>query len=171
MVEQWGEPGVATRFGTVADANHFTAIAPLADPDSEMVARLKQLAGREIYCVKTLMVRRRERAVSNHEVPLSASSFETRARALPRIRVEAGSLQWDRFLVCKDIIHAYAVIRYARESQIAFVYLLASHSRILTHCISPSCPAGLPTASRTGDRQDDMFTTNYFRRASPCPRS
>jgi arylformamidase len=46
MVEQWGEAGVVTRFGVVADANHFTAIAPLADPDSEMVARLKQLAGR-----------------------------------------------------------------------------------------------------------------------------
>jgi arylformamidase len=47
MVEQWGEAGVATRFGTAADANHFTAIAPLADPASEMVARLKQLAGRQ----------------------------------------------------------------------------------------------------------------------------
>jgi hypothetical protein len=31
---------------------------------------------------KNLMVRRRERALSNHEAPLSASSFETRARAL-----------------------------------------------------------------------------------------
>jgi arylformamidase len=28
----------------VADANHFTAIAPLADPDSPMVARLRLLA-------------------------------------------------------------------------------------------------------------------------------
>jgi arylformamidase len=46
IVEQWGRTGIPTRFGTVADANHFTAIAPLADPDSEMVARLKQLAGR-----------------------------------------------------------------------------------------------------------------------------
>jgi arylformamidase len=46
MVEAWGAAGVATRFGVVADANHFTAIAPLADPDSAMVARLKQLAGR-----------------------------------------------------------------------------------------------------------------------------
>jgi hypothetical protein len=26
------------------------------------------------------------------------------------MKVEAGSLQWDRFLACKDIIHAYAVI-------------------------------------------------------------
>jgi arylformamidase len=46
IVEQWGRAGVPTRFGTVPDANHFTAIAPLADPDSPMVMRLKQLAGR-----------------------------------------------------------------------------------------------------------------------------
>lgn len=46
IVEQWGVAGVATRFDTIADANHFTAIAPLADPASSMVARLKQLAGR-----------------------------------------------------------------------------------------------------------------------------
>jgi arylformamidase len=44
IVEQWGCAGVATRFGVVADANHFTAIAPLADPASPMVARLSQLA-------------------------------------------------------------------------------------------------------------------------------
>jgi len=44
IVEQWGSAGVATQFGVVADANHFTAIAPLADPASPMVARLKQLA-------------------------------------------------------------------------------------------------------------------------------
>jgi arylformamidase len=46
IVEAWGAAGVTTRFGTVAGANHFTAIAPLADPGSPMVARLKQLAGR-----------------------------------------------------------------------------------------------------------------------------
>ncbi|MGA7807333.1 alpha/beta hydrolase [Bradyrhizobium sp.] len=45
IVERWGKAGVATRFGTVADANHFTAIAPLADPESAMVQRLKELAG------------------------------------------------------------------------------------------------------------------------------
>ena len=44
IVEQWGRVGVATRFGVVADANHFTAIAPLTDPASPMVARLEQLA-------------------------------------------------------------------------------------------------------------------------------
>jgi arylformamidase len=46
IVETWGAAGVATAFGTVAGANHFTALAPLADPDSEMVKRLKQLARR-----------------------------------------------------------------------------------------------------------------------------
>src|SRR6202011_5846174 len=45
-VEQWGRAGIPTRFGTVTDANHFTAIAPLADPGSPMVVQLKQLAGR-----------------------------------------------------------------------------------------------------------------------------
>ena len=43
ITEAWGR-GIATRFGTVPDANHFTAIAPLADPDSPMVLRLKELA-------------------------------------------------------------------------------------------------------------------------------
>ena len=46
IVDAWGATGPATRFGTVPGANHITAIAPLADPDSPMVARLKQLAGR-----------------------------------------------------------------------------------------------------------------------------
>jgi arylformamidase len=46
IVAQWSEAGVATRFDTLPGANHFTAIAPLADPDSPMVARLKELAGR-----------------------------------------------------------------------------------------------------------------------------
>jgi arylformamidase len=46
IVERWGKLGVPARFGTVADANHFTAIAPLADPGSAMVLRLKELAQR-----------------------------------------------------------------------------------------------------------------------------
>lgn len=46
IVDLWGKAGAATRFGTVPGANHFTAIAPLADPNSPMVLRLKQLAGR-----------------------------------------------------------------------------------------------------------------------------
>jgi len=46
IVERWGRAPIPTRFGIVPDANHFTAIAPLADPDSPMVMRLKELAGR-----------------------------------------------------------------------------------------------------------------------------
>jgi arylformamidase len=46
IVERWGGAGVATRFGTIPDANHFTAIAPLADPESPMVLRLRELATR-----------------------------------------------------------------------------------------------------------------------------
>ena len=44
MTEAWARAGLPTRHGAVADANHFTAIAPLADPASDMVLRLKQLA-------------------------------------------------------------------------------------------------------------------------------
>jgi arylformamidase len=46
IVEVWGKVGLATRFGAVPAANHFTAIAPLADPASSMALRLKELAGR-----------------------------------------------------------------------------------------------------------------------------
>jgi arylformamidase len=46
IVDAWGRAGVATRFGTIPDTNHFTAIAPLADPESPVVARLRELAGR-----------------------------------------------------------------------------------------------------------------------------
>ena len=46
IVEQWGAAGIATRFGVVPNANHFTAIAPLADPASPMILRLKELAAR-----------------------------------------------------------------------------------------------------------------------------
>jgi arylformamidase len=46
VVERWGAADLATRFGLVPGANHFTAIAPLADPASPMVSRLKQLARR-----------------------------------------------------------------------------------------------------------------------------
>jgi arylformamidase len=35
-----------TRYGSIPDANHFTVIAPLADPNSSMVLRLKTLARR-----------------------------------------------------------------------------------------------------------------------------
>jgi arylformamidase len=46
IVERWGAAGIATRFGTVAGANHFTAIAPLADPNAPAVLRLRELAAR-----------------------------------------------------------------------------------------------------------------------------
>jgi len=44
IVDLWDKAGLSTRFGTVAGANHFTAIAPLAEPNSPMVSRLKELA-------------------------------------------------------------------------------------------------------------------------------
>jgi arylformamidase len=43
IVDSWGK-GVETRFAEVVGANHFTAIAPLADPDSPMTLRLRDLA-------------------------------------------------------------------------------------------------------------------------------
>jgi arylformamidase len=46
IVDAWGACGIAARFGVVPGANHFTAIAPLADPDSPMVRRLSELAQR-----------------------------------------------------------------------------------------------------------------------------
>jgi arylformamidase len=46
MTQAWAKAGLAARYGIIADANHFTAIAPLADAASPMVMRLKQLARR-----------------------------------------------------------------------------------------------------------------------------
>jgi arylformamidase len=46
IVDRWGAAGLPTRFAAIEGANHFTAIAPLADPGSPMVARLKELATR-----------------------------------------------------------------------------------------------------------------------------
>ncbi|THD68737.1 MAG: alpha/beta hydrolase [Bradyrhizobium sp.] len=46
IVDVWGRAGLPTQFGTVAGANHFAAIAPLADPGSPMVVRLRELAAR-----------------------------------------------------------------------------------------------------------------------------
>jgi arylformamidase len=43
IAEAWGA-GVATRFAAIPNANHFTAIAPLADPRSPMTLRLAELA-------------------------------------------------------------------------------------------------------------------------------
>jgi arylformamidase len=44
IVEAWGEAGVTTRYETAPGANHFTVLAPLADPSSAMVARVAELA-------------------------------------------------------------------------------------------------------------------------------
>ena len=46
IADAWGAAGIPSRYDAVAGANHFTAIAPLADPDSPMVLRLKTLARR-----------------------------------------------------------------------------------------------------------------------------
>jgi arylformamidase len=46
IVDAWGATGLPARFGTIEGANHFTAIAPLADSGSPMVMRLSELAGR-----------------------------------------------------------------------------------------------------------------------------
>ena len=44
IVDAWGHAGIDTRFAEVPGANHFTAIAPLADPNSPMTLRLLELA-------------------------------------------------------------------------------------------------------------------------------
>lgn len=43
MVDAWSKAGVSATYAEIAGANHFTAIAPLADPGSAMCARLKAL--------------------------------------------------------------------------------------------------------------------------------
>ena len=44
IAERWGAGGVRTRCEAVEGENHFTVIAPLADPGSAMTRRLAQLA-------------------------------------------------------------------------------------------------------------------------------
>lgn len=46
MVDRWAGAGIETRFAAVPGANHFTVIAPLADPESAMTQRLLELAVR-----------------------------------------------------------------------------------------------------------------------------
>jgi arylformamidase len=46
MVDLWAAAGIETRFGAIPNANHFTAIAPLAEPNSPMTLRLVELASR-----------------------------------------------------------------------------------------------------------------------------
>lgn len=45
IVDVWGLAGVRTRYDEIAGANHFTVIAPLADPSSAMTARIAGMAG------------------------------------------------------------------------------------------------------------------------------
>ena len=44
LAEAWGAAGVRTRFEALPGANHFTVVAPLADPDSAMTRRLAEVA-------------------------------------------------------------------------------------------------------------------------------
>ena len=44
IVDLWNAAGIETRFGVIPDANHFTAIAGLAEPNSPMTLRLVELA-------------------------------------------------------------------------------------------------------------------------------
>lgn len=43
MADRWGAAGVQVREAVVAGANHFTVLAPFADPDSVETARLAEL--------------------------------------------------------------------------------------------------------------------------------
>jgi arylformamidase len=43
IADAWGKAGVATRYEEIAEANHFTVLDPLTDPNSAMVARLVAL--------------------------------------------------------------------------------------------------------------------------------
>jgi arylformamidase len=45
IVDVWGLAGAQTRYEEIAGANHFTAIAPLADPASAMTTRMAELCG------------------------------------------------------------------------------------------------------------------------------
>src|SRR6266576_445611 len=44
VADSWGKAGAQTRYETIAGTNHFTVIDALADPQSEMVGRLTELA-------------------------------------------------------------------------------------------------------------------------------
>ncbi|HWE44501.1 MAG TPA: alpha/beta hydrolase [Caulobacteraceae bacterium] len=47
IAQTWAAQGVSTRYETVPDANHFTVIAPLADPNSAMVGRIAEMVEKE----------------------------------------------------------------------------------------------------------------------------
>ena len=46
IAEGWRAQGIETRYEEIPGANHFTVVDPLEDPNSAMVERLVELAGR-----------------------------------------------------------------------------------------------------------------------------
>jgi arylformamidase len=46
VAETWSKGGAQTRFEAIAGTNHFTVVDALADPESAMVGRLAELAGK-----------------------------------------------------------------------------------------------------------------------------
>jgi arylformamidase len=44
IADEWTKQGVATRYGIIEDANHFTVVQPLNDPASAMSRRVVELA-------------------------------------------------------------------------------------------------------------------------------
>lgn len=44
IADRWGAAGVATRYEALPGTNHFTVIAPLADPESAMTKRVAEMA-------------------------------------------------------------------------------------------------------------------------------
>ncbi len=47
MADLWGAQGVETRFEALPGLNHFTVLSPLTDPDSRLMKRIVDLAGRD----------------------------------------------------------------------------------------------------------------------------
>lgn len=45
IAERWGAAGVETRHEAIPGADHFTVVAPLAEPESTMTRRVAELAG------------------------------------------------------------------------------------------------------------------------------
>lgn len=45
LVDVWGLEGVTTRYEEIADANHFTVVSGLTDPENAMTKRIAALAG------------------------------------------------------------------------------------------------------------------------------
>jgi hypothetical protein len=74
------------------------------------------------------------------------------------LKVEASSLQGNYFLAGKDIIHAYAVVRYAGHGEIAFVNLLALHCGVAV--VRPDCRQPVERAIGKTTCSDQLFSPN-----------